>query len=160
MTKVATNVELGRLTFVFNDGSEETFLLSDLSEKMHARLSLHGLTQKLRDSYASRPAEAYEQVMGVWESLLGDNWTRRGEAVSRVTVLVRAILRINPDLEESAVSEKVKALSKADRKTLEAEPSVAAAMAEIKAEDAAARAEAAKKKAGDAKPIDIGALLG
>ena len=60
----------------------ETYNLHDLSEVMIKRLALHGLSQKLGDSYANASADGSdprERANSVWANLSNNEWgTERG----------------------------------------------------------------------------------
>lgn len=150
----------GTVTIAFDDGVSESFSLSELSDDMKQTLALHGLSQKLGDCYAGPEKKpiAFDLVMGVWENLTEGNWTLRGESAPRTTILVRALLAIDPTLDEKELTKKVSELDKKAKTAIERDPVVAEKVARIKSEDAIARLEKAKEAAAG-ETIDIMELL-
>lgn len=160
MPKKTASVEAMVVTITFNCGTKVEFALSDLPDEMIPVLALHGLGQKLVDSYAGQADAGFEIAMGIWESLVKNVWTLKGEGIPRVTILVRALLRIDDTLVENELVVKINDMDKDPRKKLEANPAVREAVAAIKAEDAETRLKNAREKADAAGPIDLEALLG
>lgn len=80
--------------FVFVDGTKLDCNVGDLPRDIVERLAVHGLAQKVGDSYAS--AESVEEAIGnaksVWENLKAGQWATKAarggkfvEALHRVT---------------------------------------------------------------------------
>lgn len=160
MPKKTASVEAMVVTITFNCGTKEEFPLSDLPDEMIPVLALHGLGQKLVDSYAGQADAGFDIAMGVWENLVKNTWTLKGEGVPRITILVRALLRIDPELIENELTVTITGMDKERKKKLEANPAVREAVAAIKAEDAETRLKNAREKAESADPIDLEELLG
>lgn len=73
------------------------FKLADLSAEMVTRFMLHGLSQKLGDSYADSTKVTDPQSVAslVWENLLEGNWGReRGNSVDYDAAIVEAKERL------------------------------------------------------------------
>lgn len=153
-----TDAESGTLDVTFATGAQLSVSLDDLSEGIVRELALHGLSQKVGDSYASvkgDAAAAFEAAGRVIEQLKSGEWkTARasGEGKSRVSELAEAIARIKSvDVAKAAA-----AIAQASEETLKlwrGNAKVKAAIAEIRAEKAAARA--AKDTDGSEVEIDL-----
>lgn len=92
MAKVATKSIDGMvLTITFSNGKSLICNGQLLDESIWSRLAMHGLSQKVGDSYASAEsvAEAAENAQEAWENLLRGDWATRAtggilaEALSR-----------------------------------------------------------------------------
>ena len=81
--KKVVSVENESVTFGFEGNSVE-FRLDQLSREMITRLALHGLSQKLGDSYAdsTKVTDPEKAATDVWNNLKDGNWGReRGSSV-------------------------------------------------------------------------------
>jgi hypothetical protein len=162
--KKAVNVEAQSVTITFEDGSELVMSLSELESDIITQLALHGLSQKGGDSYAGDKDRAQELASAVWDNLKAGNWSVRGEGGPRVTQLVRALVMklaaAGKEITEADAAAKVAELDDDSKKALQA--ALAPELAQVKAADAAAAAERAKKKAESTEDtgIDVAALLG
>ena len=161
MPKNKVNRETGLLRICFNDGMVELFNPTSLPETQQRNLMLIGLSNVLRDTWAGKAdtEAAYDNCMGRWEALTEDRWTQRGVNTPRTSILLRALLMIDPSLDESELRKSLQEMDKAKRKTIEGNVKVADYMAKVKAIDATKRAEAAALKAADAEPIDVASLI-
>lgn len=139
-----TDAETGTLDVAFSTGETLQVALADLPENIRLELALHGLSQKVGDSYASVKGDAvaaYAAAKKVIEQLLAGEWrTARaaGEGKSRVSELAEAIAR----LKNVEVSVAAAAVAKAPEETLKlwrSNAKIKAIIAEIRAEKAAAR---------------------
>jgi len=146
------DVETMQGSITFGDGTSMDFEMSKLPQEIIKTLSLHGLMQKLGDSYAGAKgdfAAAKASVSQVWDQLVAGQWRAAraaGEAKPRTTELAAAIARVTgKDLLE--VQQKVADADDAKRKAWRALPAVAAAIAEIRAERARTAAEKAEPRA-------------
>lgn len=153
------DVETMQGSIAFGDGTSMDFEVSKLPEEVIRTLTLHGLMQKLGDSYAGAKgdfATAKSSVQQVWDQLVAGQWRAArasGEAKPRTTELAAAIARVTgKDLLE--VQQKVQDADDAKRKAWRGLPAVAAAIAEIRAERARAQAEKAQK-AGEGQELVI-----
>ena len=146
---------------VFPDGSEHVSRLSDFKPEVVIRLALHGLSQKLGDSYAGAADEenplgyAKESVTDVHGQLVNGDWRVTGTGGSRITLLARALARATGQTVEAAQGVidvkaeygddgKPSEAGKAFLKAVRADAAIKAAVAEIKLEDA----QKAKAKLG------------
>lgn len=146
------------ITFTFENGDSATYNLGDLSPEIQTRLALHGLSQKLGDSYASAKDEAPARVAGVWETLSKGEWTSRSEGgAPRVTQLARAIAQVMGAPIEGVVA-KLADMEADQKKAIAASPDVAAALAEIKLADLQKRKEELAAKAAEAPTADLSAF--
>ena len=94
--KKSVNVENELVAFAFENEMVE-FRLADLSAEMVTRLALHGLSQKLGDSYAdsTKITDPQSAASVVWENLLEGNWGReRGNSVDHDVVIVETKERL------------------------------------------------------------------
>ena len=145
-----TDSETGTLDITFATGAQLSVALEELSEDIVRELTLHGLSQKIGDSYASVKGDAsaaFDAAKRVIEQLKSGEWKvarASGEGKSRVSELAAAIARIKGvDVAKAAA-----AVAQASEDTLKlwrGNAKVKAAIADIRAEKAAARAA----KAGD-----------
>ena len=159
MPKKSVDIETEKLVIKFNDGQTEEFFLTEIPDSLRNTLCLHGLSQKLGDSYAGKPDDAYEAVMTVWENLCAGNWTVRGEGGTRISYLVKALCRLDEALDVDEVKAKVAELSKDEKKAIERNPRIQSVIAEIKLEEAQRKADAASGNA-TADASDILSLFG
>jgi hypothetical protein len=158
MAKKIVNLEAQTVEFTFGEAGSVLFELSKCSPEMLVQLALHGASQKGGDSYASAsktcdgteadPIEwSMAQVAGVVEQVYNDDWTVRTPGSAAVTDLATALSEAVGCTIEEAVA-KVSEIDADQKKALRAHPDVAAVLARIKAERAAAKAETAAKKTG------------
>ena len=158
MTKKAINTEAKTVTFDFGDESQELFELAKVSEDIVIQLALHGASQKIGDSYAGAKAACAEsemdpteyakaQVQGVIGQLLAGDWTVRTPGGQTVTDLANALAEAVGCPVEDAI-ERLTDADADDKKALRAHPDIAAVLARIKSERAAAKAKTAEAKAG------------
>lgn len=138
------------------------FDLSKVDEATLFRLALHGASQKIGDSYAGAKESgedpikyAKEAVSETIKQLYEGKWavTRTGSGAPRVSILVLAYAKVKGITEDAAL-EVLSDLSDDDKKELQKNKKIAAAIAVIRAEQAAERArkamEAAAKEDADA----------
>lgn len=147
----------------FDDAEVFVGSLSDLDPAIVEQLALHGLGQKLGDSYAASKEIrdsgedvnqwAKDNVKRVWGNLVNKLWTVRGEGGARITQLVQAVFDVyskkDPKLTVQAVAEKLADMSKEDKQGLSKSKSIAARIAIIQAEKAAEKAKNAAAAAAD-----------
>lgn len=161
----------------FPDESLLSLVLEKLSESVVTRLAVHGLSQKLGDSFAGAASEenpltyAKERVAAVIKQLTDGEWRVTGAGGPRVTLLARALARATGQTLEAAIevlTEKEAELDNEETKkadnpwkqwqaNLRSQPAVKKATSDIKLEDATKAAAAAP----DAKTqqADLGALF-
>jgi len=139
------------ITFNWADESVDYIKLEFFNEALLAHATLHGLSQKLGDSYsgAKSVAEAKAAFYEVLESLKAGDWNRKGGSTGGVWV--EAIARATGQPLDEVLA-KWSEMDEATRKSVKAHPDVIEAKAEIDLERAKAKAKAASK---DAEPLQI-----
>ena len=147
MSKICKKTTLDNgVSFGFVDGEILTCALDDLSEDMVKKLALHGLSQKVGDSYsgAQTVSEAQQKARAVWESIKQGVWAAKAAAGGGI--LAEAVSRALGITLDDAMT-RVNALSDDERKALRKHSAIDAAAAEI-------NAEKKRAKAGDAPDLD------
>ncbi len=161
MAKKIVNLETKAVTFDFTkDGGDAVVVgLGDLSEDIITRLALHGLSQKVGDSYANAKNQAdplkwaQEQVQSVIKGLKEGvfNIGRTGEGTTRVSMLARAIHRIKvaagEESTEVQAQEAIDAMTKEQVAELKSKKRIKKELDKIRLEDAAKALERAQAKA-------------
>ena len=161
MTKKAVDVENGLVVFTFDDGTSETFDGSKVSDEIRKRLYLHGASQKCGDSYAGAGdaadpvAYAKEAVRDTIAQLYAGDWRVTGPSGPRVSDLATAIARLKGMSIEEATAI-VESLNDDQKKLTKKHPQVAATLAVISAERAAARASKLAETANAAGELSFG----
>lgn len=145
------DVDSGVASFTFGNGEALELNVEELPADTQKTLMLHGLIQKVGDSFAGAKgdfAAALEAAARVIEQLKEGKWTAGkgagGEAKPRVTELAEAIARLKGIPVAQAI-ELVAAADDEKRKTLRGNARVKAAIAQIRAE----KAQAALEKSTD-----------
>ena len=72
-TKKVVDAVALTVTFSYVDGGMRVYDANELSEEMRNRLIVHGLAQKLGDSYAGRDGHE-DCTEAVWSNLMEGNW--------------------------------------------------------------------------------------
>ena len=143
--------DLDTSTVIFAFGNGETLSLStdELNDDMKQRVGLHGINQKVRDSFAGVKgvfAEGIANAKAVIDQLKQGQWRAargEGEAKPRLGELAAAIARLK-GIDVAVATEAVEKADDAKRKEWRAHPRIKAAIAQIRAEKAQAELEAAK----------------
>jgi hypothetical protein len=144
----------GVAEFKFGNGTVVMVNASDLSEDIRNNLMMHGLMQKIGDSYASARGDftigvaAAEKVI---QQLMDGQWTASrasGESKPKIGELVTALANLK-GLDATVVATAVEKATDDQRKAWRKHPAIAAEIAKIRAEKAAARAKAAVAEGGD-----------
>lgn len=153
--------ETATFSIVFADGTSHEVALESLPQEIQLNLALHGLSQKLGDSYASvkgNVAAAKEKFEATLKQLLAGEWAakREGEGGSKVTELAEAIARIK-GVPVATANAAVGKASDDQIKGWKANAKVKAVIAEIRAEKAAKRAEKQEGEASKDIEIDLAA---
>ena len=83
------------------NGKTLTAIAEDFPEKVLFAATVHGLSQKLGDEYASveTVADCWETLIGIHEQLMGGAW--KGARADTSTVLLRAVCLAFPDRTEA-----------------------------------------------------------
>lgn len=157
-TKKATrSIEGEVISFTFASGEVVEIDYAALTLEIQVQLGLHGLSQKIGDSYAGTktPEEAAVFAAGVAKRLINGEFkaVRESTGVTRVTQLVEAVARATGRAVEE-VQEKLAAMDEESIKGVRAHPSTRAAIADIKAENEAAKAEKLRAEA-DGSTLDL-----
>lgn len=145
--------DLSGVDFDFVDGTSLGIALSDLPEEIVKNLALHGLSQKVGDSYAGTETveDAISQANGVAARLKAGDWKAAREGGGgrpKITLIVEALHRATgKELEECR--ELVASMEDDAVKELKKHPQVHAHITAINAERAAERAAKAAEDAGD-----------
>lgn len=152
LCKKAHNPETGIVTFAFTNGRKLDIDPAALPTNIWNRLVVHGLLQKVGDSYAGAATadDAYDLAAAVVDSLMADEWNAGRESTGGV--IVEALARILGKTVDEAKAAWT-ALDEAKQKVLAKEPRIAAMVAKIKLE----RAE--RKLAQSTEEIDLGGLF-
>lgn len=147
-------------TFSFSNGTILNFDINELSETQKFNLMMHGLMQKIGDSYASCGGEhtlAIAAAQKTWDNLLSDQWTASrasaGEGKPRSGELAQALANVKK-LDLAAVSSVVEKATDEQRKAWRKHPAIAAEIARIRAAKAAERAAKAQEEA--TSELDLG----
>lgn len=136
----------GVIQFTFEDNTVQTIDVNSLDEKTKFRAMIHGISQKVGDSYAGAKTEenplafAKTVVEETIAQVLAGEWKAAREGSGpRESDLAKAVSRATGNsLEESIVF--VGTLDEAQTKDLRKKPKVAAQLAAIAAEKAVAKA--------------------
>ena len=138
------------LAFSFGNGIVVDIDLDELSEEISDQLLVHGLTQKVRDSFAAAKGDfnfAVGNAQKVIENLVNGQWNASrasGDGKPRTTELAEAISNLmKKPLEEVQAS--VEAASEDVRKAWRKNPRVAAEVLRIRAAKAQERVKKAEK---------------
>jgi hypothetical protein len=145
MPKKAVDIESGTVTFTFEDETSQTFELSR-AEAVVRHLALHGASQKIGDSYAGAGDEenplAYAKaaVADLIARLYAGEWKQSGGGGAKaMPVIVQAFAAVSGKSLEEAF-EVYDCLTDDEKKALAKKPRIAAKVAAIKLERAAAKA--------------------
>lgn len=144
----------GAVAFVIGEKVVGSIGLGELPQAMLVRLALHGIAQKVGDSYAGVGGEtdpekaAIDAITATLEQIRKGEWRVAATGGGpRVTQLAKALARAAGQTVEAAVAilvEKEDTLSEAEYKaftaSLRATPAIKKALADIRAEEAAAAA--------------------
>lgn len=134
------DLDTGVLEISFGNGETLEFDSNVLSEEIRKNLMLHGLSQKIGDSYAGAKGnfiEAINSAKSVFGSLSSGDWSTAGdEARPRLAELAEAIAKIkNVPLEKATAA--VEKATDDQRKSWRSNAQVKAAIAQNRADKAA-----------------------
>lgn len=152
-SKASKSIEGNVLTVEFNSDSVDNLAvdLTSLPSEIQTQLALHGLSQKIGDSYAGVETveEAAAAAKGTLEALQNGTWSAGrsgGSSGPRITDLARAVAELK-GIEVEAAVETISSLDDDRRKALRNNPQVKAKLAEISAKRARDKAKAAQSEA-------------
>ena len=153
IAKKDVHEDMSGVTINFADGTPLTVLLADLPDEMVGHLALHGLSQKLGDSYSGEQdiASARALASAVADCLKEGNWkaVREGGGGGRISDLAQALANVTGQSLEDCVT-KLADMEKDQKSGLRKHAKIKAELAKIAAE----RAEAAAKKAEEGESDD------
>jgi hypothetical protein len=140
------------VAFKFTDGEKLICKLSGLPDEIITRLALHGIAQKVGDSYSgvSSIQEARANAAEVWENLKRGIWATKAVGGKLAEAFARATGQPLDDC-----LEKLSGMTEEEKKDLRKHPQIKAAMAAINAERAAKLAEGMEGVTG----TDLGDLF-
>lgn len=156
MSKIAKKlIADGAVTFEFSDHETVTVRVDSLPDDIKTKLIVHGLSQKLGDSYAGAMSlkEAKEKFHATRENLLAGSWSS-GRASSGGDLLAALMKATGQD--EEACRTILDDMDKEKKAELRKHPAVAAQLAQMKAEREAAKAE--KLLAGGGTTLDLSSI--
>lgn len=125
----------GKLVFTFSNGNKVEIDPKQLSDEIRDQLVMHGLTQKIRDSFAGAKgnvAEAEASASGVVEALLAGEWNRRGGGGYGGNLLAEAIAEIK-EIDIGEARQRLAELTEDQIDALKKSKTVKAKILEIKA---------------------------
>jgi len=149
--KVSKAVSDTAVTFEFATGEVVEVSPKDFSGDIQKQLMLHGLSQKLGDSYSGEDADKCHAIFtGVLANLNDGNWSARagGGGAPRISQLADALARETGETVEKCV-EVLAAMDDDKKKAVRSHPSIQVHLSQIKLEKAAADAEKLKAELGD-----------
>lgn len=127
------------------------YAISALNPEIRARLTLHGLNQKLGDGHASKEVDVAAATDRIWDGLIAGHWSTRGEGAERTTMFITAYANVTKT-DIDLVRSRVNALSDSDNpddakklKAFREHPSIVAEISRLQIEAARKRAQDAKK---------------
>lgn len=148
--------------FEFADGAVLKADLSAIPEATLTELALHGLSQKIGDSYSGEDAENCQSIAEtVYAALVEGKWSTRtgGSAGPRISQLAEALSRVTgQDMQECVAA--IADMTDEDKAGLRAHPAIKAQIATIKLEKAQAEADKAAGEAGDSDAFDLTSIMG
>lgn len=146
--KVTTTVEADSITWEFSTGEKVTVKPADFKGGIQKHLLLHGLRQKLGDSYSGEDASKCHAIFsGVLKALKEERWTVRvAGGGPRVSQLADALARVMKQPIELCTT-KIASMTDEQKIATKKHPDIIAALAAIKLEKAQAEAVAATKAA-------------
>lgn len=148
--KVTTTVEADSITFAFSTGEKDTVKPSDFKPSIQKHLMLHGLRQKLGDSYSGEDADKCHKIFsGVLKALQEERWTVRvAGGGPRISQLADALARVMKKPVDLCI-EKIAGMSDEEKLATKKHPDIIVALAAIKLEKAQAEVVASTKAAKD-----------
>lgn len=143
-------VDGNTLTFVWADETTTKVDLSELPQNIIDRAVIHGLSQKLGDSYSGASGDVRQAQMmfiDTLNALQEGDWNRKGGGAASGGIWVEALAQAAGEEIETALA-KWNDMDEETRKSIRKHPQVKLAKAEIEM-------ERAKAKAADAAPISL-----
>jgi hypothetical protein len=133
-----------------NTGQELRRKFEEYKESIQNCAKAFGFMTVLGNTIGKKDS-SFEDLLARDETFMAGEWAEAGESGPRISVLAQAIVRAakseGRELTVDAVSEKLKAMDDAARKSMKDDPSIALAFAEIQQEAAKERVKALKATA-------------
>jgi len=148
--KVSKAVSDTAVTFEFATGEVVEVSPKDFSGDIQKQLMLHGLSQKLGDSYSGEDADKCHSIFtGVLVNLNEGNWSARagGGGSPRISQLAEALALETGETVEKCV-EILSAMDDDKKKAVRVHPAIQVQLSQIKLKKAAADAEKLKAELG------------
>jgi hypothetical protein len=145
------------VTFKFADGGNFVAKLGDMPATIATRLALHGLAQKLGDTYAGDVESAEAEVRDMYGELANGHWSTRAPGEPRITLLAEAMASLRPvegvshEERTKQAMRKLEEVSDEERAALRKDPRIKLAIAQIQAK----RLRDAAKKAPEGVKLDF-----
>lgn len=139
--KATVTVEEFTLTFTFANGETKTINAKDLEQAIQDRAMVHGLEQKIRDSYAGAKSadEALGMASKVIDTLISGEWSAKregGVSEGSIEQLARAMVMAwaekGKEVSFDDTLAYVQGQTKEQRAALRARPAVAVALAKVR----------------------------
>lgn len=138
--------------FKFNNGEIRTIELSELSEAMILNLVIHGICQKVGDSYAGQETVdgCIEKAEELIKRLIADDWktVRAAGGTRRNSMLLEALMRATGK-DEDECREVLEEMDDDQKASLQSHDAIKVHTATIRAERMAEKAEKLAKEKGD-----------
>ena len=144
-------VEGTTITWTWADGKKSIVKIDDFAEELIERSAVHGISQKLGDSYSGAKSvdEARIAFDSVFVALKAGDWNRKGTGTGGIWL--ESIARAIPGVTLEQLLAKWDSFSDEKQKTMKGHPDTKLAHAQIVAE----RAQKAQKAATDVKPLKM-----
>ena len=159
--KATKKVSDDSVTLNFTDETQIVAALASIPNEIKTRLCLHGLSQKLGDSYAGAEsvADAFAAATRVLKDLVEGNWKTAREGGTggvRTTLLAEALARVasaqtGEEVTVEQAREVIEGMNDDEKKAVRNDSAIQVSISEIKLERA--QADAAEK------PSDIKSLF-
>jgi hypothetical protein len=137
--KASVNVEGTTLKFDFTTDDLLVFDVTQLSDDIKTKALIHGVRQKIQDSYAGVDADkAYVAANAVAQAMLDGNWSTRTEGTGggvRTSLLAEALARATGQALDACIAA-ISTMDDDTKKSVRSHPQVKKAMMEIKLERA------------------------
>ena len=130
--------------FTFIDGTEFVAILDDLPTDIVRRLAIHGMNQKLGDSYAKKEISVSEALAGVidlYGQLQSGVWANRASGGKLAIAISRALGESLPDVIRSLAGK-----SKDEKAEYRKHPQIILELAKMKQEEAESEIAATEGK--------------
>lgn len=158
--KASVSVEDTVITFDFEQAGEQLSIdVAALNDETKTRGLLHGIRQKIQDSYAGVDGDKAHVAAGaVIDAIMSGSWTQRtegsGGGAARTSMLAEALARATGQDLDACIA-KLSTMEDEQKKAVRAHPAVKKAMSEIKLERAQAELDKAGTEGEDVSLTDL-----